>query len=123
MNSTFIIAFLIVDTIIVYLILTRVFGRVSEDRARELLRRGALLLDVRTLEEFQSGHLRGAVNVPYQEVAQRIEALAPDKSAPVVVYCLSGGRSGIARSNLRRLGYSEAHNLGSFKRARQVVEA
>jgi phage shock protein E len=121
-NSTFIIAFLIADIIIVYFILTRVFGLVSEARARELVQRGALLLDVRTPEEFQSGHLRGAVNVPYQEVGRRIEALAPNKSSPVMVYCLSGGRSGIAKSNLRRLGYAEAHNLGSLKRARQIVE-
>jgi phage shock protein E len=120
-NTPFIIAFLIVDMIVVYFILTRVFGRVPEERARQLLQRGALLLDVRTPEEFQSGHLRGAVNVPYQEVAKRIEVLAPDKSSPVLVYCLSGGRSGIAKSTLRRLGYAEAHNLGSLKRARQVV--
>jgi phage shock protein E len=121
-NSTFLIAFLIADIIIVSLILTRVFGQVSEARARELVQRGALLLDVRTPEEFRSGHLRGAVNVPYQEVGQRIVSLAPDKSSPVLVYCLSGGRSGIAKSNLRRLGYAEAHNLGSLKRARKIVE-
>jgi phage shock protein E len=121
-NSTFLIAFLIADVIIVSLILTRVFGQVSEARARELVQCGALLLDVRTPEEFRSGHLRGAVNVPSQEVGQRIVSLAPDKSSPVLVYCLSGGRSGIAKSNLRRLGYAEAHNLGSLKRARKIVE-
>jgi phage shock protein E len=82
-----------------------------------------MLLDVRTVEEFRSGHVKGAINVPYQEVGGRIASLAPDKSTTVLVYCLSGGRSGIAKSVLRRLGYSEAHNLGSLRRAQRIVES
>lgn len=104
------------------LLLIRIFGLVSKAKAKELLRSGGRLLDVRSPEEFRSGHLAGAVNVPYQEVGERIGGIAPDKSQPILVYCLSGGRSGIAKSVLRRAGYTQAHNLGSLVRARRIVE-
>jgi len=123
MNTPLIVLLIVADLIIVYLVLRAVFSRVSGERARALQQRGALLLDVRTPEEFQAGHLKGAVNVPYQDVAARIGELSPNKSAPLLVYCKSGGRSGIARSTLRRMGYSDAHNLGSLERARQLLQS
>jgi phage shock protein E len=104
------------------MILTKVFGQVSAARARAMLKQDAKLLDVRSPEEFRSGHLNGAVNVPYQEVGQRIGKIVPDKSTPILVYCLSGGRSGVAKSVLRGQGYKEAHNLGSLARAKRIVE-
>ena len=110
---------LVVGTVI----LTRIFGMVSAARAKAMLQRGARLLDVRSAEEFRSGHVKGAVNVPYQEVGQRIAGIEPDKTAPILVYCLSGGRSGIAKSVLRRQGYLQAQNLGSLARAKRIVES
>ena len=105
------------------IIFSKVFGLVSAANAKTLLQQKAKLLDVRTHEEFRSGHVKGAVNVPYQEVGERIAKIAPDKSVAVLVYCLSGGRSGVAKSHLRRLGYKQAHNLGSFGRAKRIVES
>ena len=97
-------------------------GRLSEAAAKELLKAGAKVIDVRSPREFNSGHLRDAVNIPYREVGQRIEAIVPDKSTPLLVHCLGGGRSAIARSALRRKGYTQVHNLGSLGRARRIVE-
>ena len=113
----------IICLIVGAVILIRVFGLVSAAKAKELMRGGARLLDVRSPEEFQSGHIKGAVNVPYQEAGDRIASLVPDKATPILVYCLSGGRSGVAKSALRRLGYSQAHNLGSLARAKRIVES
>lgn len=113
----------IVDVIVVALLLVRAFGQVSVVKAKALLQGGAKVIDVRSPEEFNSGHLRAALNIPYREVGQRIEAVVPDKATPILVYCLSGGRSAVARSALRGKGYAQVYNLGSLKRAKQVVES
>lgn len=96
---------------------------VAEDVARKLLAEGALVLDVRSPEEFQRGKVPGAVNVPLGDLASRIARLAPDKQKPILVHCLSGGRSAIAQSQLRRLGYAQVFNLGSLRRAQQLYAA
>ncbi|MGC4069449.1 MAG: rhodanese-like domain-containing protein [Polyangiaceae bacterium] len=73
--------------------------------AKELVAKGALLLDVRTREEFASGHVPGAKNIPVQELGARLGELKETKQ-PVVVYCRSGGRSASAASVLRQAGYT-----------------
>lgn len=79
---------------------------------------GALLLDVRSPEEFAAGHVDGAINVPHTEVAARmpeILALAEgDRGKPVVVYCRSGRRSGLAKDTLKEHGFSRVTNLGAM---------
>ncbi len=90
-------------------------GKVAPDKARELVAGGATLLDVRSPGEFGGGHVRGAKNVPVQELASRIgEVGAKDK--PVVVYCASGMRSASAASMLRRAGFQSVHDLGAMAR-------
>jgi len=74
---------------------------------RELVAKGALLLDVRTPAEFCAGHLADAINVPVQELPARLCDVGPI-SRPVVVYCRSGGRSAMARALLTRAGYQVA---------------
>ncbi len=72
---------------------------------REKVQNGALLLDVRTPEEFREGHVQGAKNIPVQELARRLHELGP-KTQHVVVYCRSGGRSAAAAQLLKGQGYS-----------------
>lgn len=85
---------------------------VSAEQAQELVKTGALLLDVRSPDEFRSGHVAGAKNIPVQELPQRLKELPP-KTKPIVVYCRSGGRSAAAASALRNAGY-EVHDLGAM---------
>lgn len=79
---------------------------------------GALLLDVRSAEEFAAGHIDGAVHVPHTEVAERMAELVAlaggDRSKPVVVYCRSGRRSGLAKEVLREHGFTRVTNLGAM---------
>ena len=82
----------------------------------------AKVIDVRTPEEYASGHVGGAVNVPVNEIEQRIAAVAPDKSTPLWVHCRSGNRSARAKATLDRLGYTNVTDLGSLAHAREVVE-
>jgi phage shock protein E len=78
---------------------------------RELVAKGATLLDVRTPEEFASGHPDGAVLIPVSELAARIGELPRDR--PVVVYCRSGRRSAAAAEQLRTAGF-EVHDVGAL---------
>lgn len=73
-----------------------------------------LVIDVRTEAEYRQGHVRGAINIPHDQIAGRIAAVAPDRDAPIDLYCRSGRRSGIAERALRGLGYRRAENRGSL---------
>lgn len=77
---------------------------VESAEARSLVAAGAVLLDVRSPGEFQSGHPAPARNIPVDELAARMSELPRDKT--VVVYCLSGGRSRQAAAMLSRAGYT-----------------
>jgi phage shock protein E len=96
---------------------------ISPDAARKHLQSGALVVDVRTPEEFRGGHLRGAVNVPLGELAEELPRQVKDRNQVLLLHCLSGGRSGIATRRLKSLGYPNSFNLGSYSRARQIVES
>ena len=63
------------------------------------------VLDVRTPEEFASGHVPGAVNIPYDQVASRLAEIPKDKE--VVLYCRSGRRAGLAAAELEKAGYAD----------------
>ncbi len=74
-----------------------------------------LFLDVRETEEWQEGHLPGAVHVPRGNLESRIEALVPDKGREIVVYCAGGSRSAFAAKSLQELGYENVVSMaGGF---------
>jgi phage shock protein E len=81
--------------------------------ARELVARGAVLLDVRTPDEFRAEHLPGAANIALQELSLRVAEIGARERA-VVVYCRSGRRSAEAASLLRRCGFQHVHDLGAL---------
>ena len=83
----------------------------SSERAHALVEEGASLVDVRTPGEFAAGHVEGAVNIPISELEGRVSEIPEE--APVVVYCLSGGRSARAARLLESRGY-EVHDLGAM---------
>ena len=81
---------------------------------------GAVLLDVRTLEEYSDGHIDGSVNIPLDRIYS-VENIVKDKSTPLYVYCLSGGRSGLAVSYLKQIGYTNVKNIGGIRSYRGKV--
>jgi phage shock protein E len=93
---------------------------VSAGKAHELLREGALVVDVREPIEFETGHLPGALNIPLGDLKSELPRRQPDKNRVVLLHCLSGGRSGIARRQVQTMGYT-AFNLGSYSRAGGIV--
>jgi phage shock protein E len=79
----------------------------------------ASVVDVRTPEEFAGGHYPGAVNIPLDELTQRIIELKEMKK-PIIMYCKSGGRSGVAISILRQNGIANVINGGGIDDLLQV---
>jgi len=89
---------------------------VDASQAQELLAQNSLaVVDVREREEWDEGHLPGAVHVPRGNLESRIEGVVPDKSRQILVYCAAGNRSAFAAKTLDELGYDNVVSLaGGF---------
>lgn len=94
---------------------------VSPNRARRLLEQDGKIIDVRNRSEYQAGHLRGALNIPLGELKERIGQESKDLNQPLLLHCLGGGRSALAKRMLRQMGYRTVVNLGSYRRAKRVT--
>jgi phage shock protein E len=116
-----IIVIVAVVAVIAFLLIKRM-SFVSEEIARQHLANGALVIDVRSPEEFRSGNVRGAISIPLGELSNSLPKRVKDKNQVLLVHCLSGGRSGMAQQQLKGMGYTNVFNLGSFTRARDIVE-
>jgi len=86
--------------------------------AKKMIAAGAVVVDVRTPEEFGADHLPQATNIPIQEFAQRIAEVETltggDKTKPVVVHCATGNRSAKAKQQLEAAGYTQVVNGGGL---------
>lgn len=101
----------IIVAAVVYLRFSAV--RVSGSDARALVADGATLLDVRSPQEFGGGHIDGAISIPVLELAGRMGELG-EKTAQIVVYCQSGGRSAMAKRLLESNGFTNVHDMGGI---------
>lgn len=72
---------------------------------------GALVLDVRTPEEYAAGHVPNATNIPHDQLVDRLAELGPDKHRDIVLYCKSGRRAGLAAETLAEAGFTRLHHL------------
>lgn len=86
--------------------------RVDGARAHQLVSAGATLLDVRTPQEYNGGHIEGALNIPVDDLDRHMSELPKDK--PIVVHCQSGRRSARAVSMLQSAGFKEVYDLGGI---------
>ncbi len=88
---------------------------IDSKRAHELVeKQRAVLLDVRTPDEFAGGHLDGATNIPVQELEARLAQVPAKKDQDIVVYCRSGVRSAKAKAMLEKAGFTKVHDLGGI---------
>ena len=85
----------------------------------ELIAARAIILDVRTVDEFRSGHIKGSVNIPLQNLNNQLSKLKKDKA--IITCCASGSRSSIAKSILKSNGYTNVHNGGSWINVRRYI--
>ncbi len=79
---------------------------------QDIVSNGAIILDVRTKGEYQSGHLRKSINIPLDNLSRNIKKLDPNK--PVITCCASGGRSAVARRILKDNGFTQVYDGGPW---------
>lgn len=87
-------------------------GKASMSIVKQKIEAGASIVDVRTPEEYRDGGYPGAVNIPLQVLGARLGEIPKDR--PVVLYCASGGRSGLAARQLKAAGYADVINAGGL---------
>jgi len=80
----------------------------------QLKNQGAQLIDVRSQAEFLAGNATGTINIPLQELANRINEI--DKNKPIVLCCASGTRSGMAAMMLKKNGFKQVYNIGTWSK-------
>ena len=92
------------------------YDQISGAEAKALMdsESGYIIIDARTQEEYDEGHIPGAIMIPEYEIADRAEKELPDKDQLILVYCRSGRRSKIAAEELVKLGYTNVKEFGGI---------
>ena len=92
------------------------FEQITAEEAKKIMDSGKehIILDTREQDEFDEGHIPGAILIPYTEIENKAIELLPDKDAQILVYCRSGRRSKIAAESLAKLGYTNVKEFGGI---------
>ncbi|MGL5206041.1 MAG: rhodanese-like domain-containing protein [Acidaminococcaceae bacterium] len=92
------------------------YQRITPVVVKERLDKGEklIIVDVRTKEEYDGGHIPNSLLIPHDEMEARASALLPDKNVAIIVYCRSGRRSEIAAKSLIKLGYTNVADMGAI---------
>lgn len=94
-------------------------GNKTSEKVSDLLQRGALIVDVRTPEEYKAGHIKQSVNIPLNKIPNKVNELKR-KNKPIITCCRSGARSGMAADQLRRAGI-EVENGGPWNSVKAMM--
>ena len=92
------------------------YEQITAENAKKIMDSGEehIILDTREQEEFDEGHIPGAILIPYTEIENKAEEMLPDKDKLILVYCRSGRRSKIAAESLAKLGYTNVKEFGGI---------
>lgn len=92
------------------------YEQITGEQAKKIMdtETGYIIIDARTIEEFNEGHIENAILIPEYEIAERAEKELPDKNQLILVYCRSGRRSKIASQALADLGYTNVKEFGGI---------
>ena len=92
------------------------YEQITAEEAKKIMDSGEehIILDTREQDEFDEGHIPGAILIPYTEIENEAEAMLPDKDKLILVYCRSGRRSKIAAESLAKLGYTNVKEFGGI---------
>ena len=92
------------------------YMNITAQEAKEIMdtQQGYVILDVRAQEEYDQGHIPGAIVIPHEEITEKAEAVLQDKNQLILVYCRSGRRSKIAADALVELGYTNIKEFGGI---------
>lgn len=84
---------------------------INKNQLEELVKQGCILIDVRSKQEFEEGHLDNAICIPEYEIKKEIINIVNDKNKKIVLYCDTGSRSKKAEKILQKIGYKNVYNL------------
>ena len=92
------------------------YEQITAENAKKIMDSGEehIILDTREQDEFDEGHIPGAILIPYTEIENKAEEMLPDKDKLILVYCRSGRRSKIAAESLAKLGYTNVKEFGGI---------
>ena len=92
------------------------YEQITAEEAKKIMDSGEehIILDTREQDEFDEGHIPGAILIPYTEIENKAEEMIPDKDKLILVYCRSGRRSKIAAESLAKLGYTNIKEFGGI---------
>ena len=92
------------------------YQEITQEEAKRIMDSSEeyIILDVREQDEFESGHIPGAILIPYTQIENKAEKMLPDKESQILVYCRSGRRSKIAAESLSGLGYTNVKEFGGI---------
>ncbi len=93
-----------------------VYVNITAEEAKQIMdsQEGYIILDVRTQEEYDQGHIPGAIVISHEEIAEKAEDVLTDKDQLILVYCRSGRRSKLAAEALVELGYTNIKEFGGI---------
>ena len=86
-------------------------GDITLEELKDKLSQGAILIDVRSNQEYREGHLQGAINIPDFEIEKRVQREIPKKNQLTILYCQYGGRSRNTMLIMEKMGYTNIYNL------------
>lgn len=84
---------------------------ITIEELKNKILQGAIVIDVRSNQEYREGHIQGAINIPDFEIRNRIQKEVPKKNQLIVVYCQYGGRSKNSMMMMKQMGYTNVYNL------------
>ena len=92
------------------------YMNITAEEAKQIMdsEEGYIILDARTQEEYNQGHIPGAIVISHEEIAEKAEKMLTDKDQLILVYCRSGRRSKIAAETLVELGYTNIKEFGGI---------
>ncbi len=92
------------------------YMNITAQQAKEIMdsQEGYIILDTRTQDEYEEGHIPGAILIPHDEVLEKAERVLTDKNQLILVYCRSGRRSKLAAEDLVKLGYTNIKEFGGI---------
>lgn len=92
------------------------YYQISQDEAKRIMDEESdyIIVDAREQSEYDEGHIKGAIVIPYTEIKQKAEELLPNKTQLILVYCRSGRRSKIAAQSLANMGYKNVKEFGGI---------
>lgn len=98
----------------------RIFGLGPKTDFQQLIRQGAVIVDVRTKAEYNGGHIKGSKNIPLNSLGQNFKKKGK-KDLPVITCCASGMRSASAKNILQSAGFEEVYNGGGWRNLQNKI--